>query len=258
MNGIKYLSRNGKSLLAYAKVEGDIQPGVLFLSGFMSTMNGQKALALEEFCRKSGQSFVRFDYTGVSDSNTEGSVRNLKSWVEDSIDVFNNLTSGPQVIVGSSMGAFMMMHIAKRFPERVVGMVGVAPSFYFFDNAEKWQKIMSSNDNTELTDRRQMINMDFFTGMNELNLFPDKDSKFELACNLHIIQGMKDDTVPWEETLSVLRDRFSEMTRVDLTLRKCGEHRMSRPEDLSVLVNVVKMMCNDKYKQTASLQCSNL
>uniref|UniRef100_F6S3H3 Serine aminopeptidase S33 domain-containing protein n=2 Tax=Ciona intestinalis TaxID=7719 RepID=F6S3H3_CIOIN len=243
MNGIKYLSRNGKSLLAYANVEGHIQPGVLFLSGFMSTMNGQKALALEEFCRESGHSFVRFDYSGVSDSNTEGSVRNLKSWVEDSIDVFNNLTSGPQVIVGSSMGAFMMMHIAKRFPERVVGMVGVAPSFYFFDHAEKWRKILSSNDNTETPELLEMINMDYFTGMDDLNLFQDKDSKLELPCNLHILQGMKDDVVPWNETLSVVRDRFYDTTTIDLTLRKCGEHRMSRPEDLSILMNVVKMMC---------------
>uniref|UniRef100_H2Y657 Palmitoyl-protein thioesterase ABHD10, mitochondrial n=1 Tax=Ciona savignyi TaxID=51511 RepID=H2Y657_CIOSA len=146
MNGLKYLRRPEKPSLAYIKTEGKSQPGIMFLPGFMSTMNGQKALALEQFSKKSGCSYVRFDYSGTAESTSEGYIYKIKDWVHDGIDVFNELTTGPQVLVGSSMGAFIMLHIAKRFPERVLGMVGIAPSFSFLQYMHNVQRIY--NDDT--------------------------------------------------------------------------------------------------------------
>ncbi|XP_004227180.2 palmitoyl-protein thioesterase ABHD10, mitochondrial-like [Ciona intestinalis] len=135
MKAVKYLERIGKPSLAYVKLEGKRKPGVVYLSGLMSSMNSPKALAVEQMCSESGQPFLRFDYSGTYASSSVGYVCNIKDWVEDGIEMFTKLTSGPQVIVGSSMGAFIMLHLAKRFPEKVVGMVGVSGAFHFIRTA---------------------------------------------------------------------------------------------------------------------------
>ena len=116
--------------LAYKKIEG-ASPGVVFIHGLCSDMNGQKALALEEYCRSDGRAYVRFDLSGHGQSSEKFTECNVTTWLEDMDSVFQLLTEGPQVLVGSSLGGWLMFLYTMRNPDRVFGLIGVsvAPDF---------------------------------------------------------------------------------------------------------------------------------
>ena len=111
--------------IAYHKLEGK-SPGVIFMGGFMSDMNGSKAIALEEICRELGIAYVRFDYLGHGNSSGNFSDGTISIWAGDALAIFDNLTNGPQIIVGSSMGGWIMMLTAISRPKRVFGLLGIA------------------------------------------------------------------------------------------------------------------------------------
>lgn len=115
--------------LAYHKVEGS--PGVVYIHGLASDMNGEKALALERFCRNQGMAFVRFDLSGHGQSSESFRSCLLTSWLEDLNSVIDSLTEGPQILVGSSIGGWLMFLYTLRNPEKVSGLIGVsvAPDF---------------------------------------------------------------------------------------------------------------------------------
>src|SRR5262245_1909 len=101
-------------------------PGVIFLAGFNSNMNGTKAMALEQFCRDRKQSFLRFDYSGHGQSGGDFRNGTIGAWLQDSLDVLDRLTAGRQILVGSSMGGWMALLLALRRQERIAGLVGLA------------------------------------------------------------------------------------------------------------------------------------
>ncbi|XP_026556565.1 transgelin-3 isoform X2 [Pseudonaja textilis] len=119
------LNRSDQPKLAYNKLKGR-NPGVVFLPGIFSNMNGVKALALEDFCKSVGHAFVRFDYRGCGSS--EGSVKDctLGKWRKDVLSVLDELTEGPQILVGSSLGGWLMLHAAIARPEKIAALVGIA------------------------------------------------------------------------------------------------------------------------------------
>ena len=118
------LVRDGATI-AYRRTEGST-PGVIFMGGFKSDMTGTKAVALEEFCRARGTAFVRFDYQGHGVSSGRFEDGGIGLWSQDALAVFDQMTSGPQIIVGSSMGGWMMLLTALARPDRVAGLVGIA------------------------------------------------------------------------------------------------------------------------------------
>ncbi|MBI1985227.1 MAG: alpha/beta hydrolase, partial [Rhodospirillales bacterium] len=121
----RILSREGGATIAYHRVAGRT-PGVVFLTGFNSDMTGGKALALEAFCRKRGQAFVQFDYFGHGASSGEFADGTIGRWADDAVAVLDHLTDGPQVLVGSSMGGWIMLLAALARPKRIAGLVGTA------------------------------------------------------------------------------------------------------------------------------------
>ena len=104
------------------------------MTGFMSDMNGSKALALEQLCHELGHAFLRFDYQGHGNSSGEFKDGTIGVWAQDALEAFDELTEGPQVIVGSSMGGWMMLLTAIQRSERVAGLVGVAAAPDFTEN----------------------------------------------------------------------------------------------------------------------------
>ena len=124
------LTRKNETSIAYHKVEGKA-PGVIFMNGFMSDMNGSKALALEQLCRDREQAFLRFDYQGHGKSSGEFTHCTIGTWAKDALAALDQLTDGPQIIVGSSMGGWIMLLTAIARPARVIGLVGIsaAPDF---------------------------------------------------------------------------------------------------------------------------------
>lgn len=122
---VQFLETPEGRKLAYVKVAGS-SPGVVFVHGLNSNMSGQKALALEDCCQQRGCSYVRFDLSGHGQSSEDFKTCNLSMWLEDLDSVISSLTEGPQVIVGSSIGGWLMFLYAMRYPDKVSGLVGIA------------------------------------------------------------------------------------------------------------------------------------
>uniref|UniRef100_UPI00358F6514 palmitoyl-protein thioesterase ABHD10, mitochondrial isoform X2 n=1 Tax=Myxine glutinosa TaxID=7769 RepID=UPI00358F6514 len=124
---VQKLHRNSCPSLSYVKIDGK-SPGVLYLPGFQSTMEGKKVAALEEYCRSVGHAFVRFDYSGCGASEGDPEVVSLTAWKRDALAVLDELTSGPQVLVGSSMGAGFAVLLGLARPDHTAAIIGISPT----------------------------------------------------------------------------------------------------------------------------------
>lgn len=127
---LQFLETREGRRLAYHKLDGS-SPGVVFIHGLNSDMNGQKAVALEQVCKRQGSAYVRFDLSGHGQSSMDFNLCNITVWLEDLNSVLSSLTEGPQVLVGSSLGGWLMFLCTMRNPDNIVGLigVGVAPDF---------------------------------------------------------------------------------------------------------------------------------
>src|SRR5580698_1180947 len=119
------LSRPQSATIAYHRFAG-AEPGIVFLGGFRSDMTGTKALFLEDYCRQRGRAYVRFDYFAHGQSSGDFADGTISRWRDDAIAVIDSLTEGPQILVGSSMGGWIMTLAALARPERVAALVGIA------------------------------------------------------------------------------------------------------------------------------------
>lgn len=232
--------------IAYHQTSGR-PPGVVFLTGFKSDMTGQKALRLEGFCRARGQAFVRFDYLGHGASSgvfTEGTIGR---WAADAISVIESVTTGPQVLVGSSLGGWIMLLAARALGERVVGLLGVAAAPDFTEDLippilspseretlarDGIVRLFSPYDPEPTPVTRQLLE----EGRRHLLL----RDEIPLMMPVRLIHGMNDADVPWRTSLR-LADRLRS-TDIEITLVKDGDHRLSRPEDLERLCDVLELL----------------
>jgi pimeloyl-ACP methyl ester carboxylesterase len=234
------LTRPDGATIAYNRLAGN-SPGVVFLSGFMSDMEGTKALALEEHCQQRGQAYLRFDYSGHGQSSGAFVDGTIGAWAEDAIYAIEQLTEGPQVLVGSSMGGWIMLLAALHLKDKVCGLLGLAAAPDFTEDLIE----------SELTgEQRQIMARDGFVeipcdyddgepytitqkliddGRNNLLLGGD----IALAQPVRLIQGLKDNDVPWETALKLQEKLLSR--DVEVTLIKDGDHRLSEPADLKRL-----------------------
>src|SRR5436309_8717338 len=121
------LARPDGATIAYHRAPG-AAPGIVFLGGFRSDMTGTKALFLEEYCRRRGRAYVRFDYFGHGMSSGDIALGTIGRWRDDAVAVIDSLTEGPQILVGSSMGGWIMLLAALARPERIAVLVGIAPA----------------------------------------------------------------------------------------------------------------------------------
>ncbi len=238
------LTRADGAAIAYHKTNG-MSPGVVFLSGFMSDMTGSKALFVEDVCKKRGQAFLRFDYFGHGQSSGAFTDGTIGRWADDAVDALDNLTEGPQVLIGSSMGGWLMLLAALARPERIAGMIGIAPAPDFTEDilvpalsAEQMRTIerdgvvyVESEYGPEPTPFTRKLIED---GRSHLVL----RRKLPLTCPLRILQGMRDPDVPWQTAL-----RISEMWEgddVEIRFLKAGDHRLSAPGDLGRLAGTLE------------------
>ncbi|XP_033107789.1 mycophenolic acid acyl-glucuronide esterase, mitochondrial-like isoform X2 [Anneissia japonica] len=202
--------------------------GIMFLPGFLSNMNGGKALALEQFCKQSNYEFTRFDYQGCGESkgeiNMNGTVFDV--WKDDALAVLDNLTTGPQVLVGSSMGGAIMLLLALERPERVHSLVGIATPNY--DKPFEIQIQADGNTKTKTS-------FDYI-GQQNRDILASKSLAIQRP--LRFIHGMQDDVVGYESALELANKVESE--DVQVILQKSGSHRMSTPEGLQLMLKTVQ------------------
>src|ERR1700735_4466128 len=129
-----YLKLKNGGKIAYHKTEG-VTPGVMFLGGFRSDMNGVKAVALENYCKKNGRAFLRFDYEGHGESSGEFEDCTIGRWKDNALLALMKLTEGRQILVGSSMGGWLSLLLAKQKPRRIAAVVGIAAAPDFTENS---------------------------------------------------------------------------------------------------------------------------
>jgi pimeloyl-ACP methyl ester carboxylesterase len=229
--------------LAYHRSPG-ATPGVIFLTGYMSDMTGQKALRLEAFCRARGRAFLRFDYYGHGESSGAFIDGTIGRWADDAVCALDNLTEGPQVLVGSSLGGWIMVLAALRRRERIAGLLGIAAAPDFTETLipqmlDDEHRAALERDGvcylaSPYDEQPTPVTHDILVE-GRLHLVLDGD--IPLDCPARLIHGLADPDVPWQTSLK-LAEKL-QATDVALTLVKDGGHRMSEPADLERLCDTL-------------------
>jgi pimeloyl-ACP methyl ester carboxylesterase len=237
------LARPDGATIAYHRLVGTL-PGIVFLGGFRSDMTGSKALFLEDYCRRRGCAFVRFDYFGHGASSGEFAEGTIGRWREDAIGVIDSLTTGPQVLVGSSMGGWVMLLAALARPGRIAGLVGIAGAPDFTEEL-LWPRL-SPAQRDEIIERGRVILPSSYDPAGYLYtraLVEDGrrhlllQEPIALDMPVRLLHGLADESVPWQLSLR-LAERLTGRD-VALTLVKDGDHRLSTPPDLARLAQTL-------------------
>ena len=240
---VQRLQRDASATIAYHRTPGK-SPGIVFLTGYKSDMNGQKAVRLEEFCRTRGQAFVRFDYYGHGQSSGAFTDGTIGRWAEDTVSVLDHLTEGPQVLVGSSLGGWIMILAALQRRDRIVGLVGTAAAPDFTEDIPA----MLSDDQKVVLERDGVVPVyspydPEPTPVTRLILEEGRRhcvmaAEIPLDCPVRLIHGMEDPDVPWQTSWRLAANFRSR--DVEITLVKAGDHRLSEPEDLERLCRALE------------------
>jgi pimeloyl-ACP methyl ester carboxylesterase len=231
-------------------------PGILWLGGFKSDMRGTKAEVLAAHAAKTGQAYVRFDYSGHGESGGPFEAGTISRWLEEALAVFERAATlsgslGPQIVVGSSMGGWIALLLARALAIRknsgaakLAGLVLIAPAPDFTE-ALMWAH-MSPEVRREIEEKGSWLRPSQYDdgpypitraliedGRKHLLL----DRPIEIGCPVRILQGVLDPDVPWRHALKLVSCLAQD--DVVLTLVKDGDHRLSRPEDIDRLLRVV-------------------
>jgi pimeloyl-ACP methyl ester carboxylesterase len=243
MNSPAILSRPDGATIAYHRVPG-AAPGIVYLAGLRSDMTGTKALYLDDYCRQRGQAYVRFDYFGHGVSSGDFADGAVGRWAADAIAVVDELTRGPQILVGSSMGGWLMLLAALARPERIHALVGIAAApdatedllWPRLDMAQRDElmktgsvTLPSEYDPAGYTYRLSMIE----DGRRHLVM----RGPIALDCPVRLLHGMRDASVPWQ-TSARLAERLTSRD-VTVALVKDGDHRLSTAPDLARLAGTL-------------------
>ena len=242
------ITRSDGATIAYHRTgrrdSHDRRPGLIFLGGFMSDMTGTKVTALEAFARERGQVFVRFDYQGHGASSGDFADGTIGRWAEDAVTVLDRVSEGPQILIGSSMGGWIMLLAALARPERVAGLVGVAAAPDFTEDL-MWLRY--SPEVRETLEREGVYQepSDYGEEPTTITLGLIEEGRrhlllrgpIALSCPVRLLHGMKDEAVPWE-TAPRLAEAL-ESRDVEVTLVKDAGHRLSEPQDLARLFDVL-------------------
>ncbi|MDB6179682.1 alpha/beta hydrolase [Paracoccus sp. Z330] len=229
--------------IAYHRHEGQ-DPGIVFLGGFKSDMTGTKAVHLEAWARKNGRSFLRFDYSGHGESSGDFEAGCIGDWAEDARDAISALTTGPQLLVGSSMGGWIGLLLARDMADRVAGLVTIAAAPDFteqgfwagFSEVERAKIIDEGRLETpsEYSDSPYVITRRLIEeGRSNLVM----NRPLPLPFPVRLLQGTNDDDVPVGWALDLLNHAQGDDIR--LTLVKDADHRFSSPECLHLIETAI-------------------
>ena len=241
----RFLIREDGTRIAYHHTPGTA-PGVIFCGGFMSDMTGTKAQALEAACRDGGRAYTRFDYRGHGQSSADFESGTIGLWTEDALAVLDQVTTGRQIVVGSSMGGWIMLLLARARPERIAGLVGIAPAPDFvlrmWDGFSDQIKATLKRDGvyrapSEYSEEPYAITMNLIEeGKNHLVL----QQPLAVDYPVRILHGMADPDVPWRQSLELVeRLRGDDIV---VTFSKSGDHRLSKPADIARLIATVETL----------------
>jgi len=242
MSPILHLARGENQRLAYKRVEGR-GPTVVWLGGFHSDMEGAKALALHNWAERTGRSFLRFDYFGHGASTGVFEDGLIGLWRDDGLAVVDQLTQGPLVLVGSSMGGWLACLVALARPERIAGMVLIAPAIDFTQaliEPQLSQEARAALKRDGIWLRPSTYDAGGYGVSAGLLEEGRRWSLLPGPIRIPILQGGADPDVPWGHALRLIEALDAQ----DLVfiLVKDGDHRLSRPEDLERIIQAAESL----------------
>lgn len=241
----KYLNTPSGRRIAYESHIGS-GPGIVFLGGFMSDMEGTKAVFLEKYCKSKGCTFLRFDYSGHGQSSEAFTDGCIGDWAEDAFQAITQLTDGPVVLVGSSMGGWISLLLAKRIPEKIAGLVTIAAAPDFTEDGF-WADFNADARKQLKTDGVVNVPSDYGDPYPiTLHLIEDGRDHLVLRSPLHLpfpvrlLQGDCDEDV----SVATANRLFAHATGPDihLTLIKGADHRFSDETALAILKSTLTAM----------------
>lgn len=242
MTDVQWIDRGDGVRLACRFLPGD-GPCLVFLPGYMSDMEGTKALALEAEAARRGWACLRFDYSGCGISEGDFTNGSIGRWTEDALAVIAARVPGrPLILIGSSMGGWIMLHVALALKQVVAALVGIAAAPDF----TRWGLSIGDADRQSLAEKGYVERPSLYGDQPyrywralvedaEQRLLLEGD--IEVSCPVRLLQGQADPDVPWQTAL-----RIAERVRSDdvqTILIKDGDHRLSRPQDIGLLFRVI-------------------
>ncbi len=241
----------GGTPIALRRTAGS-EPGLVWLGGFRSDMKGSKAEALAQWAAGRGAGFLRFDYSGHGESGGRFLDGTISKWLAESLAVFGRFTAGRQILVGSSMGAWIALRMVEELRKhdeggRVAGLVLLAPAPDFTSELVE-PKLTRAQ-------RRALDSQGFFEKRSAYAAEPDiytraliEDGRenrvmtgpIDTNCPVHILQGMADPDVPHSHALKLVS--LLPADDVTLSLVPDGDHRLSRPQDIAMIIRAIEEM----------------
>ena len=234
--------------LAYRRTAG-AAPGVTFLCGHGSDMEGTKAVEVEAWARQRGLACLRFDYRGHGLSSGDFLDGNISSWTADCLAALDELTEGPQILVGSSLGGWLMLNVALARPDRVTGLIGIAAAPDFTEDL-LWAEF----------DDQQRRNIEADGVIALPNPYSDEPVKYpwhlitdgrenlrlrgdlDINVPVHLLHGMQDEEVPWQTATRIAAAISG--SDAEVTLVKAAGHRFSEPDQLALIRGALDRMAD--------------
>ena len=235
--------------IAYHQTKGE-GAGIVFLGGFSSDMDGSKAIHMEHWAKKSGRPFIRFDYSGHGQSSEKFIDGSIGDWAEDTFEIISHLTSGPQILVGSSMGGWIALLMAKRIPNNILGIVGIAAAPDFTEDII-WNRMDDMMRATLTRSNVVYIHNDYGDpypitkkliedGRNNLVM----RDPLNLSFPVRLFHGTADADVKMDVPLKLIKHING--SDVELVVVKDADHRFSSEKCLELICNAINSIINQE------------
>ncbi len=246
-------TENGVNL-AYELVAGTSEnaPTVVFLCGFLSALSGTKACYFRDECVQNGWPYLRFDYSGHGASSGNFEDGSIGDWSRDTIGLIDAVTEGPLILIGSSMGGWIMLHAVPALntakSDRVVALLGIAAAPDFTQDRNRFlthsQRVTIAQEGrvelpSQYSEQPYVITRKLLEDGDAQSLLHEP---VKIDCPVHLIHGMQDSDVPWQTSLKLSERLVSK--DVTLTLLKDSQHRLSEPHELEVISDALKKLVN--------------
>ena len=238
---LRYLDVDGRRI-AYRLRDGR-SPTLLFLPGYASDMEGAKAMALDAFAARQGLAMLRLDYSGTGASPGSFDEGPLDRWLVEAVAALDQLPDGSVIVVGSSMGGWIGLHLALSRPDRVAGLVGIAAAPDFTDwgfTADQRAAIARAGK----VEQPQVVTHAFLESGASLCLLGEP---IGIHCPVRLIHGEADGDVPLPVAMQLLRQLAS--TDAQLTIVKAGDHRLSEPHEIDLILRTVGSLADASPSQ---------
>ncbi len=244
----RFINTSEGNTIAYNQIIGK-NTGIVFLSGYNSDMHGNKALYIEKWAKQNNHSFLRFDYSGHGQSSGKLETTCFSDWYQDAEYIISKKTKDKQILIGSSMGAWIMLMLVKRIPNKISAIIGLAPA-PDFPKILIWDK-MTGDEKRKLIKNRK-ISIKYEDGSkNDFSYKLIKDSFKNLTLleniyfngSVYLYHGMADDAVPYDVSIRIIKT-FKGTKDVKLLLEKEAGHRLSETHQLQNITDIIQEIKN--------------